>query len=233
MKAIILAAGKGQRLGKVTEQYPKPMVQVSGKPILEHNIILLEKNGVKDIYINLYHFPEVITEYFGSGSNWGVNITYKYEENLLGTSGAVKNFSDSLHEDFLVLYGDNFFNPSTDIDSLIKFHNARESDFTMALCMANDISLSGQVKLNKEQKVIKLIEKQQTDGPIAGWVNAGLYIMKPSLNEFIVPGYSDFSYDFIPFLIHSDYNVLGFKIEEKVIAIDTPILLEEANKIEN
>ena len=62
MKAIILAAGRGQRLGKVTEQYPKPMVKVSGKPILEHNIILLEKNGVKDIYINLYHFPEVITD---------------------------------------------------------------------------------------------------------------------------------------------------------------------------
>ena len=233
MKAIILAAGKGERLGKVTEKQPKPMVEVSGRPILEQNITLLKKNGVKDIYINLHHFPEHITEYFGNGSDWGVNINYKYEENLLGTCGAVKNFSEDLHEDFIVLYGDNLFNPSTNIDLLIESHYSRRSDFSMALCMVDDISLSGAVELDEKLRVVKLLEKQETENPTDGWVNAGLYIMKPFLIELITPGYSDFSYDFIPFLIDSDYNVFGYKLEKKVIAIDTPILLEEVNKIKN
>ncbi|MDC0979993.1 nucleotidyltransferase family protein [bacterium] len=230
MKAIILAAGKGERLGSITREIPKPMVSIYGKPILEHNIILLEKYGITDIYINLHHLPEIITDYFGSGSKWGVNIKYKYEEELLGTAGTVKNFSNNLDDTFIVMYGDNLFNSSTNIKSFIEFSLLKNSDFSIGLCVAEDISLSGAVDINVDQRVIRLIEKQKTIEPISGWVNAGIYIMRSHLIDFISEEISDFSYDLIPFLIDSDYNVFGYKLEEQVIAIDTPTLFNKANK---
>ena len=79
MNAIILAAGMGSRLGDITKKIPKPMVKIQGKPILEHNILLCKKYGVKEIFINLHHLPDVIVNYFGDGKKYGVKILYHYE----------------------------------------------------------------------------------------------------------------------------------------------------------
>ncbi len=76
MKAVILAAGKGERLGEITNSLPKPMIEIDQKPILEHNIIMCRDNGINDIIINLHHLPHIIKDYFGNGSNWGVKIEY-------------------------------------------------------------------------------------------------------------------------------------------------------------
>lgn len=94
MKAVILAAGKGTRLGSVTETIPKPMIEVNGMPILQYNIELCKKYGIEHIYINLYHLPEVITGCFGNGEKYGVKIEYSYEDELLGTSGAVRKIAE-------------------------------------------------------------------------------------------------------------------------------------------
>ena len=109
MQAVILAAGKGERLGAITQVIPKPMIKIAGKPILEHNILMCKKNGVEEILINLHHLPHVIKNYFGNGEKWGVSISYKYEPKLLGTSGTVSNYKDFLKKPFFVIYGDNYF----------------------------------------------------------------------------------------------------------------------------
>jgi len=93
MKAIILAAGKGERLKGVTKKLPKPMIELNGKPVLQHNIELCKKYGINDIYINLHHLPEIITNYFGNGEKFGVQIHYSYERELLGTAGAVRKIA--------------------------------------------------------------------------------------------------------------------------------------------
>ena len=104
MRAVILAAGIGQRLRGFLDNIPKPMAQVLGKPILEHNIEWLKKYGVTDIYINLHYLPECITGYFGDGSRWKVRITYSYENELLGTAGAVKKIArEYFTHDFMLL----------------------------------------------------------------------------------------------------------------------------------
>lgn len=228
MKALLLAAGVGQRLGDITKKIPKPMIKMGGKSILEQNIILLSKYGVDEILINLHHLPEVIKDYFQDGSKWGVKISYSYEEELLGTSGTLKKHKAFFDELFFVMYGDNLFHHDTKLDLLLKFHNEKKSDFTISLCEVDDISLSGFIETNKSKKVMKIIEKPKTEGIVKGWVNAGLYVIKPKLIDLIPSKVSDFSYDYIPIILKSDYNLYAYNLEKKVIPIDTPLRLEQA-----
>ena len=100
MKAVILAAGKGERLGAITQKIPKPMIRISGKPVLEHNIHMCKNSGVDEIFINLHHLPNVIKHYFRNGETWGVKINYKYESKLLGTAGTVSSLKEFLNTPF-------------------------------------------------------------------------------------------------------------------------------------
>ncbi|MGX5174973.1 N-acetylmuramate alpha-1-phosphate uridylyltransferase MurU [Aliikangiella sp. IMCC44653] len=90
MKAMILAAGRGQRMMPLTKDTPKPMLAVAGKPLLEHQIIKLAQAGIQDIVINHCYLGEQIENYFGDGSNWGVNITWSRETQALETAGGIK-----------------------------------------------------------------------------------------------------------------------------------------------
>ena len=99
MKAFILAAGKGKRLGHLTKDTPKPMLMLNGKPILEHNILMCKNAGVQDIFTNLHYLPDIITDYFGDGSKFGVNIQYNFEPELLGTAGGILFFLNNLKEE--------------------------------------------------------------------------------------------------------------------------------------
>lgn len=108
MQAIILSAGFGSRLRPLTDKIPKVMVPIGGKPILEHHIEQFKKYGINEFLINLHYLPDVITNYFGDGSKWGVKITYKYEPDILGTAGGVKNFENEITGSFFLIYGDIF-----------------------------------------------------------------------------------------------------------------------------
>jgi len=228
MKALILAAGSGHRLGKITEKIPKPMIEIFGKPVLEHNINLLKKTGITDIFINLHHLPEIITNYFGTGKDWGVNIQYTFEEKLLGTSGALNNNSKFFDKPFFVVYGDNLFHKEIELADLIDFHNSSKSDFTIGLCEVNDISLSGTLDYDKNNKVIQIVEKPNTICVTSGLVNAGMYIIEPKILKQLPKGKSDFSLDVIPQLLDQNYNLFCKKLSGKVTPIDTPTRLNEA-----
>jgi len=133
MKAIILCAGRGERLRPLTDTIPKPMIPINNKPVLEYIINLLKKNGIKDIAINTSHLPEKIREYFGDGKKFGVKITYSFEPEMLGTSGALNNFRHffNTNEPFLVFYGDNITN--IDLKKMLEFHKQKNAIATLAL----------------------------------------------------------------------------------------------------
>src|SRR3989344_735422 len=105
-QAVILCAGLGTRLRPVTDTIPKPMLPLLGKPMLEYNIEQFKKHGVTEFFFNLHYLPEVIREYFGDGSKWGVKITYNFEPKILGTAGGMKSFEDKLDDTFFLIYGD-------------------------------------------------------------------------------------------------------------------------------
>ncbi len=108
-QAVLLSAGLGTRLLPLTEDVPKVMLPIGGKPLLEWHIERLKSFGVSEFFINLFYLPEVVRNYFEDGSRWGVHIDYCLEEPAIrGTAGGVKDFEGKLRGDFFVCYGDVF-----------------------------------------------------------------------------------------------------------------------------
>jgi MurNAc alpha-1-phosphate uridylyltransferase len=108
MKIAILAGGLGTRLGSLTKDTPKSMVEICGKPFLEYQLELLKKQNLKEIVLCVGHLKDKIESYFGDGSRFGVRIEYGEEEEPLGTAGALRNAGNLLGDDFLVLNGDSY-----------------------------------------------------------------------------------------------------------------------------
>lgn len=227
MKAVLLAAGKGERLGEVTQKTPKPMLPVFSKPVIVHNIEMCKRFGIADIYINLHHLPEVITGYLGDGKRFGVYITYSREETILGTAGGVKRLAEKLSgERFFVIYADNYFN-NYDLRTVYDRHRQAGADMSIALFELEDISQSGVAIMDEGDWIKKFVEKPGKGTIDSHWANAGIYLMEPKLLELIPTGFSDFGKDIIPKYIASSYKVLGLKMPSSVVAIDTPALLKK------
>jgi NDP-sugar pyrophosphorylase family protein len=220
VKAVILAAGKGLRLGDLTRKIPKPMMKIHGKPILEHNILLCKKYGIEDIYINLHHLPDIIVNCFGNGSKYGISINYQFEPEILGTAGALISFLPQLmKKPFFVIYGDNYTN--TDLESLSNFHHENKSDFTIAMHHCEDIEQSGVLEFSDDGKITKFLEKPCAWETHSRWINAGVYIICPEIIKDKLEKGLDFGKDIIPSLVKSNFNVFGFRLKKRVIAIDT------------
>jgi len=229
MKAVILAAGLGKRLGPLAEGRPKVMIPVRGKPPLERHIERLGRAGVKEIFINLHHQPQAITGYFGDGERWGVRLRYAYEPELLGTAGAVRSFGPHLTGGpFLVVYGDN----TVDIDyaDFIRFGEGTESLGVIAVQFRDDVSGSGIVEFGPDGRIARFMEKPEAAAVFSRWASAGIYRFGPRVLEHLEPGYSDFGRDVFPRLLKRGVALTAYPLEVPLIAIDTPELLEEASR---
>ena len=229
-KAIILSAGQGNRLGKFTKEIPKPMIKVNNLPILEHNINLCTKFGVEDIFINLHHLPHKIKDYFKDGFNHQCKIHYNYEKELLGTAGALMGFQKYLeNESLIVIYGDNYFK-NHDLNHIYKFHIKNNSDFTIHAHWLSDCSMSGRLEICKENKLIKIFEKEKSDIPKSGYVSSGIFIINNMdlIKELLFIG-ADFAYDILPNLIQKT-NIFVFKSNKTIYAIDNEILLNKTQR---
>jgi len=233
MKAVILAAGKGERLKGTVDDIPKPMIIYRGKPILQHNIELCERFGVREFFINTHHLPMVIRSFFGDGSAFGVKIQYSFEPEQLGTAGALNNFRDGLNgESFYVLYGDNF----SEYDlGLLKstFENRKlasrgECIGVIAFHYREDVLQSGVGELDEEGRIIRFIEKPAEGTTMSRWVNAGIYYLSPKILDRIPKGFSDFGKDIFPRLIEDGVPLYGVCSKTPVKAFDTPELMRSS-----
>jgi NDP-sugar pyrophosphorylase family protein len=226
MKAVLLAAGAGERLGELSKELPKPMIRMDGKPILEHNVEMCRTHGVRELFINLHHLPEAITSYFGDGARWGVSISYAYEPVLLGTAGAVKNFATHLAgEPFFVVYGDN--RSRCDLSALWRSHGERAADMSIAVFATESVGAGGVVEMEDDGRIRGFVEQRvrQDGGP--GLVNAGIYVLESKMVDLVGAGFSDFGHDVIPALIRNGRRVFGVLIDHEVRAVDTPALYEK------
>jgi NDP-sugar pyrophosphorylase family protein len=212
-KAMLLAAGKGTRLRPLTETVSKGMVPIAGKPLLERNVEWLRRVGVTDLVVNLHYLPEAVMDHFGDGSRWGVNITYSFEEELLGTAGAVKKAASFFDDAFFVWYGDNL--STCRLDRLWEFHQARGGVATIALHYRDDPTQSGIVGMDENDRIIRFLEKPRTDQVFSHWVSAGIFVLDPCVLEVIPSGGAcDFARDVFPALIESGAALYGYRMPE-------------------
>lgn len=228
MKALILAAGKGTRLGDLTQKRPKPMLPVGDKPLLEHLVLWLRTYGITQIAMNLHHAPQVITDYFGAGQEWDVTIHYSHEKSLLGTAGAAKRLESFLDEPFVVVYGDVLTN--INLADLIDFHAAQRATcrapiLTLALYRVPNPTECGLVEIDGSHRVQRFVEKPPADQVFTDLANAGVLVVEPELLSHIPVGEPyDFGHDLFPRLLAAGVPLFGMPIadHEYVIDIGTP-----------
>ena len=217
MKAIILCAGKGERLKPLTDTIPKPLVPIAGRHLLEYNLLLLKHHNIKEICINTSYLADKIKDYINN-KNLGLKINYSFELELLGTSGALNNFREILTEPFVVIYGDNL----TDIDltKMIAHHNNTKALVTIALRKKPKEYKTGSLIIaDNNLKITKFIEKPSEEeiNKFSGdykLINSGIYICEPEILDFIPPGVSDFAYNIFPKILNTGKNMQGFMMDE-------------------
>ena len=196
MKAVVLAAGKGTRMRELTQEIPKPMLRVHGKPILEHILEGLRGAGISDVFIVTGFRADVVEDYFGDGKRLGLNVQYGRQLVQDGTGKApelAKAFVGS--DDFLLTYGDILVRPETYPEMLKRF---REQGFSglVTVTGSQDVTQGGLNFFDDAFCLTRLVEKPthgqieqlKTEGWLkpgaTAWYNAGIYVFTPLLFEF-------------------------------------------------
>ncbi len=229
MKAVILAGGLGTRMGDFCSSLPKPMLEISGKPVLEHQLEALKKEGISEFIFVVGYFGEKIEEYFEDGSKFGVSISYFYEEEPLGTAGAL--FELELKEDFLLCNGDLIFNFS--LENMIDFHrekNALATLFTHPNSHPYDSTL---VCTDCENRVTDFIRPDASGRDAQNLCNAGVQIISPELlSMYECKGNKNLDRDIILPALKTG-RVFSYKSFEYVKDMGTPQRLEAVERDTN
>jgi NDP-sugar pyrophosphorylase family protein len=225
MKAMLLAAGLGMRLRPLTDNLPKCMIPVAGKPVLQHNIEWLRAEGIRELVINLHHYPEAVRNYFGDGRAFGVRIKYSYEPELLGTAGAVRQARNLLGMNrFLVVYADNLLDCS--LQHLRRLHLTRQATLSMVLFWRQtNVSASSTVSFETDGRITAFKEKPGLHEIQTHWISAGLLLCEPAVFDFIPAGqFVDFGHTVFPALLQANKPVYGYpmRANESLRWIDTP-----------
>lgn len=211
MKAIILAGGGGERLRPLTAETPKPMVPLLGAPLLEHSLRLLRRHGIREVALTLHYLSEVIEDYFGDGSELGMELHCFREEEPLGTAGAVARCRDFWQgEDaVLVLSGDALWN--LDLDASLDFHRRGRWCATLLLHRARRPLEYGLVRTGQGGRVLGFVEKPGWGQVFTDQVNTGIYLLGQSALEAIPRDKPcDFARDLFPSLLAQDVPLGGY-----------------------
>lgn len=244
-KGIVLAAGKGTRLEPLTRAIPKEMIRVGLKPVIEHVIEVLKAGGVEEILVVVGRKKESIMDHLGSGEMLGVNLYYRVQEEPKGTAHAVlqgKGFVGG--DDFVVMYGDNYFKPYGAMEDIQVYHESCGADATVVLYPVEDPTRFGIVKIDDEGNVLGLVEKPDLDEAEAfksggRFLNiAGLMVLRNEIFDYIEktePGVNGEIWltDSVELMRQSGRKVMGFVFDGVRYDIGTYESLIEADRLEH
>ena len=193
MKTVIMAGGKGTRISSVASDIPKPMIQIDGKPVLEHEIECLRDQGFTDLIITVSHLGNIIMDYFGDGTKispvtgepFGVQIEYYFEKEPLGNAGALFRIKDRLTEDFLLLNADAIFD--IDFNRFVNFHREKGGLVTLFTHPNSHPYDSGLVITDENGAVLQWLAKEdERPEYYRNRVNAGLHVISPALLDNVI-----------------------------------------------
>tara|TARA_Y100000310_G_scaffold241392_1_gene245343 strand:- start:2078 stop:2776 length:699 start_codon:yes stop_codon:yes gene_type:complete len=224
-KAVLLVGGKGTRLRPLTYKIPKALIDVNGKTITEHLVELLKSNGVSEVIFSVGYLGDKIKDHFGNGEKHGVKVNYIEEDEFLGTAGPLLLYKDSLNETFIAGNGDEL--KEIDIKEMFKFHKENKAVATLALTKVEDPSQYGVADFDG-LKIKRFVEKPKVNPP-SNLINAGFYIMEPSVIDLIKPGFCMLEQDVFPRLAEEG-KLFGFPFSGKWFDVGTHERYEVAKR---
>lgn len=233
LKAIILSAGEGSRMRPLTLTKPKTMLPVAGKPIIQYNIESLRDNGITDILLIVRYKEEMVRNYFGDGSDFGVNIFYKTQKDFLGTANAISYGEDFIDDSIIVLNGDIILDDEI-IHEIIKKYNYLTPDTLMLLTEVEDPSAFGVVEI-ENGNIKSIVEKPKREEAPSNLVNAGIYIFNKDIfdkirkTEISERGEYEIT-DSVSLQIKDNKTVIGHKTSKDWIDVGRPWELIEVNE---
>lgn len=221
LKAVILVGGPGTRLQPLTDDRPKSVMPVLNKPFMEYTFAYLKKYGIEDIILTLNYLPDVIREYLGDGSRYGVRLIYCYEKEPMGTAGAIKNVEEYLDDTFITLNGDVF--TDLDLNDMLSLHRNKKATATISLQWVNDPSAFGVVETDDNRRVKRFIEKPPLAEATTNWINAGIYVLEPEVIKYI-PENTHYMVErgLFPALLDMDAPVYGYPFRGYWLDMGTP-----------
>lgn len=212
-QAVILASGQGVKMRPFTYEIPKPLIPVSGRPLLEYSIELLRRYGIEDIIMTVSHLSKKIMDHFGDGSRMGVHITYVEEKRPSGTAGALASAQRKVGDaPFIMLYGDVLLD--LDLNEFLQAHVSNKAAVgTLALTSVADPSEYGAVRL-RGTRVVEFSEKPEVDSNVSRMVFSGCAAFDPTIFSFLKKSNKKvgLEQDVFPELIHQG-RLFGYPFE--------------------
>jgi mannose-1-phosphate guanylyltransferase len=208
MKAMVLAAGLGTRLRPLTYEIPKPMVPVLDRPVMAHILNLLERQGFDRVVSNLHYFPDTIRAYFGDA------IEYRYEEELLGTAGGVRNVADFFGDDLVVVVSGDALT-DVDLGRLVERHRQAGGIATLTVKKIPDTREYGVVIHDAQGRVQGFQEKPDPAEALSDLGNCGIYCFSPEIFDYFPErAFVDWAQDVFPTLLENDVPFHVHEIDE-------------------
>jgi len=187
MKAMVFAAGQGERLRPLTDKIPKALVPVAGRPMIDYPLLLLRHYGIREVIINLYHLGEQIEAYLSDGAKLGLEITYSKEQELLDTGGGLLKAKPFLQDGtFIVINTDVLID--LPLANLINFHRAKKAAATLALRPDPLADQYGSMDIDSEGRICRFLLAKRPAAPAGPYTKlmfTGVQILEPKIFEYM------------------------------------------------
>lgn len=231
--AMILAAGLGTRLRPLTDRIPKPLVEVAGRPLIDHALKTVRRAGISRVVVNVHHFADAVRGYLGDGSRFGCEILYSAETTLLDTGGGILQARPLLDGGtFVTLNSDTIMD--IDLTDALEFHRRRGALATLVLREAADAEAFGIIRTEPDGRVANFLAHRRpgTDGPTRALMYTGVQVLEPRVFDYMTePGAFPITRQTYPKMLAADEPLYGFEFSGKWLTVGTPDEMARAEEL--
>jgi len=232
VKAIILAAGKGERLFPLTATRPKPLMPVAGRPVISYVVEALKSVGISEVVVVVNYMKDMVKSYFSAER--GLKVHFVEQSQTLGTANAILCAREHIDGDVLVIYGDLYVEASA-VENLVKEYESKKPDLLVASCYMEKPQQFGLLKVSDNGSVVDVVEKPEE--PVPGYINAGIYIFNEEMLKYLEktplnPERSQYEFtDTMKLVINDGRSILHYPLShDEWLDIGRPWDILEANK---
>ena len=230
MTGMILAAGLGTRLRPLTDNTPKAMVPVAGRPLVDYALDTLLAAGITDVVINLHHFGEQIRGHLGDGSDRGARIRYSEEHPLLDSGGGILRVRPMLGEGaFVTINADTIVD--VELAEVLRFHEQHQALATLVLRKDADMDQFGVIRTDGEGRVRGFLDSRDpsVEGVLEPWMSTGVQVLEPEVFDFMpAGGVFSITRQTYPRMVVAGERVFGYIFKGRWLTVGTPEELELA-----